>query len=75
MSSFVTSNFSYCPVVWMFQSRKLNARINRLHERALRVVYRDFDSSFDKLLRRGSSITLHQRNLQRLMTEILRAHF
>ena len=56
----------------MFHSRKLNARINRLHERALRVVYKDFDSSFEELLRRDSSTTLHQRNLQKLMTEIFK---
>ena len=40
MSSFVICHFSYCPVVWMLHSRKLNARINRLHERVLRVVYK-----------------------------------
>ena len=70
MNSFVICHFSYCPVVWMFHSRKLNARINRVHERALRVVYRDFDSSFEELLSRDSSTTLHQRNLQKLMTDI-----
>ena len=58
MNSFVICHFSYCPVVWMFHSRKLNTRINRLHERASRVVYKDFDSSFEELLRRDSSTTL-----------------
>ena len=48
----------------MFFSQKLNARIRRLHERALRVVYKDFDSSFEELLRRDNSATLHQQNLQ-----------
>ena len=70
MNSFVICHFSYCPVVWMFHSQKQNACINRLHKRALRVVYRDFDSSFEELIRRDSSTTLHQRNLQNLMTEI-----
>ena len=56
----------------MFYSQKLNARINRLHERASRVVYIDFDSSFEELLRRDSSVTLHQRNLQRPMTDIFK---
>ena len=56
----------------MFHGRKLNACINRLHERALRVVYKDFASSFEELLRRDSSTTLHQRNLQKLMTEIFK---
>ena len=72
MNSFVICNFTYCPVAWMFHSRKLNTRINRLHERALRVVYKDFDSSFEELLRIDSSTNLHQRNLQKLMIEIFK---
>ena len=44
MNFFVIFHSSYCPVVWMFHSQKLNARINRLQERVSRVVYRDFDS-------------------------------
>ena len=35
MTAFVTSQFQYCPLVWMFHSRKMNNKINRLHERAL----------------------------------------
>ena len=57
----------------MFHSRKLNARINSLHERDLRVVYKYSDSSFEELIRRDSSKTLHQQNLQNLMTEISKA--
>ena len=50
-----------------FQSRKLNAHINILNERVLLVVHGDFESYFEELLRKDSSITLHQRNLQKLM--------
>ena len=39
MNAFFTSQFSYCSLTWMFHSRKLNNKINRLHERCLRVVY------------------------------------
>ena len=38
MNAFENSQFGYCPLVWMLHSRKLNTRINRIHERALRVV-------------------------------------
>ena len=58
----------------MSHSRKLNVRVNRLHERALRVVYRDFDTLFEELLRRDSSTNLHQRTLQKLKTEIFRVY-
>ena len=39
--SFVTSQFGYCPLVWMFHSRGLNNRINKIYERALSLVYKD----------------------------------
>ena len=54
----------------MFPSQKLNGHINRLHERTLLVVCKDSDSSFGELLRRDSSTILHQRNLQKMMTQI-----
>ena len=39
MKAFITSQFSYCALVWMFHSRTMNNRINTLHEKALRLVY------------------------------------
>ena len=44
MKAFIPSQFGYCPVIWMFHNRKLNAKINRLHERALKIVYKDHSS-------------------------------
>ena len=46
VNSFATSHFSYCPLVWMFHSRRLNNRINHIHEWALRIIYQDYNSSF-----------------------------
>ena len=71
-NSFITSHFSYVPLVWMFHSRRLNNRINHIHERALRIIYQDFSSSFKELLRKDSSLTIHKRNLKLLVTECLK---
>ena len=46
MKAFVASEFAYCPLVWMFHSRKLNSQVNKLHERVLGIVYQDYASSF-----------------------------
>ena len=35
MNAFFKSQFNYCPLVWMFCSRSLNTKINRLHERCI----------------------------------------
>ena len=65
MNAFIESQFSHCPLVWMFcASRKLNNRINRIHERGLRIVYKDFTSSFEDLLLKNGSVSIHHRNIQ-----------
>ena len=63
MKAFITSQFSYCPLIWMFHSRTLNNRINNIHERALRLTYKDNHSSFKELLEKDSSVTVHHKNL------------
>ena len=51
MNAFISSHFNYCPLIWMCHSRSLNVQINRIHERALRMVYNDSISSFEDLLK------------------------
>ena len=71
MKAFIASQFSYCPLVWMFHSRTLNNRINKVHIRALRRVYKNETFlSFDDLLKRDRSESIRQKNLQTLATEI-----
>ena len=71
--AFVESQFKYCPIVWMFHSRRTNNKINRLHERALRIVHDDDVSTFDQLLAMEKSFCIHHQNIQRLLTEIYKA--
>ena len=70
MKAFIESQFSYCPLVWMFHNRDLNNRINILHEKALRLVYNDSMLSFEQLLSLDNSFTIHHRNLQKLAIEM-----
>ena len=48
-NAFIFSQFGYCPLVWLFHSRKLNNRINNIHKRVLRIVFRDYESTFKQL--------------------------
>ena len=72
MKAFIASKFGHCPLVWMFHSRKLNFQVNKLHERALRIVYQDYVSSFTELLEKYNSTTKHNKNIQLLATELLK---
>ena len=72
MTTFITSQFNYCPLTWMFHNRTLNNKINRLHERSLRLVYEDETLSFQELLDLDDSMTIHHRNIQKLATEMFK---
>ena len=70
MKAFVLSQFSFSPLIGMFLDRNLNARIDALHFRALKMVYRDNDSSFKELLIRDKSVTVHHKNIHFLAIEL-----
>ena len=54
----------------MFHNGTLNNRINRIHEWPLRIVYRDKKSNSTELLQKDNAVTVHQRKLQVLTTEV-----
>ena len=70
IKSFITSQFGYIPFIWMFHSRAWNNKINLIHDRALRIIYNDSKSTFEKILNKDNSVSIHHGNLQVLATEI-----
>ena len=73
INSFFMSQFNYCQLIWMCHNRTKN-KINRLHERCLRLLYNDKKSSFHDLLEKDSSVSIHHRNLRALATEMYRIY-
>ena len=73
MNPFILSQFSYCPVIWIFHNRNVNNKINEIHERALRIGFKDTSPKFEDLLMKAASGTIHLRKLQLLTTELYKA--
>ena len=72
IKAFIESQFEYCPLVWIFLSQGINNKINQIHERALRITYNNKSSSFQDLLDKDNSVTIHHRNIRTLFIEILK---
>ena len=60
MNSFFRSQFNYYPLIWMCHNRINNRKTNRLHERCLRTIYNDKQSSFIKLFGKDNSVSIYQ---------------
>ena len=62
-NSIIKSQFSYCPLVWMFCSRTSNNMITKLHERSLKIILNDYSSNLNILLENNNDISNHHRNI------------
>ena len=60
--------------MWMFYSRSTNRRNNLLHERALRLIYDDYELTFQELLQKDGSFTIYHYNIQTLCTELYKVY-
>lgn len=68
--SFIRSNFNYCPLVWHFCSKASNNKMEKLqYYRALRLVFNDFNSSYEALLEKVSMPTLHVNRIRLIAME------
>ena len=62
MKALIASEFGYCSLIWMFHSRKLNSRVNK--------IYQDYSSSFTEVLEKENPKTIDHKNIQLLATEL-----
>ena len=58
IKSFIESQFSYCPLIWMFHGRGVNYKIYNLHGHSLHIVYKDNNSSLKELLKKNNWFTV-----------------
>ena len=70
--SYISANFNYCPVAWIFCGKKNSSKLEKLQKRALRFVYRDKTSTYFELLKRGRFLSLSQLRLKHLAVEVFK---
>ena len=64
------SPFNYCPLVWMFCSKKAFKLLNKTHHKALNARFGNYQTSLEDLLDFSESINIHTQHLRALALEI-----
>ena len=72
INSFVYSNFNYCPLVWHFCSSKSMNKIEKIQERALKILHNDLVSDYTGLLKKSGKATMTIKRLRCLALEIFK---
>ena len=52
LNSFIYANSNYCPLIWYFSTCELIRKIVKTQKRCLRIVFADYESDYDILLRK-----------------------
>ena len=68
--SFIKSQFSCCPLLWMFCSRSSNNLINKIHEKTLSLTSEINDIRFNGLLSINNEVSIHKKNIKTFLIEL-----
>ena len=69
-SSFIKSQFTYIPLVWIFCTKHSIGRINSIHERCLCLIQQNYASDFEELLENANGKPVHQKCVELFMIEL-----
>ena len=72
INSFIFSNFNYCPLVWHFCSCKSSQKIEKIQLRCLRIIYNDYSSDYQTLLKLSQKPSMEIKRLRNLALEIFK---
>ena len=72
LNAFTDSQFNYTPLIWMLCHKAPYLKMQKIHHKSLKVIYQS-DFSYDDILQLSNSLSLHQRHLGFLLTEICKS--
>ena len=68
-NAFIDNQFNCAPLIWMFCHKTTYLKMQKNHHKTLKVIHQS-DASYDDLLQLSNNVSLHQRHLRFLLTEI-----
>ena len=71
-NAFIDSQFNHAPLIWIFRRKTFYLKLKKNHNKTLKVIY-GIDDSYNNLLLSSNSVSIHQRHLRFLVTEIFKS--
>ena len=72
-NDFISSQFYYAPLIWMFAGKLLISRVQKIHFRSLQIINNTYGITYDELLSINSDVSIYQRHLSFLITEVFKS--
>ena len=69
----INSQFYYQPLIWIFAGKLLISRVQKIYFQSLQVIHNTYDTTYDKLLSMDCDVSVHQRHLRFLVTEVFKS--
>ena len=60
-------------LIWMFAGKLLISRVHKIHFWSLQMVHNTYDATYNELLSMNSDVSIHQRHLRFLVTEVFKS--
>ena len=75
MKAFFNTQFNYCPLIWVPHSRQNKNKIKHLHGRCLSLIHNNNLCSYEELLKKDGSVSIHHKNIQSLAIEMFQIKY
>ena len=72
-NSFIASNFNYCHLVWHFCGATNSNKLEKLRERSLRIVNKDFESPIQSLIYKSGQENVLSNRLKYFISEVFKS--
>ena len=72
MNSFFVPHLNYFPLIWMIHGSFSNSRVKNLYKRCLRLIYSGKTFSYEEVMEKDGSVSIHYKNIQTLAIKMFK---
>lgn len=71
-NSYISSNFNYCPIVWMFSSKANLDKMDKTNKRAMRFLTNDHESNYEDLCKQEKQLNVYRKCIKAVAIQMFK---